>query len=180
MSDLEFHGTTILSVKKDGKTVLIGDGQVSLGNTVFKSTAKKVRRLYQNKVLVGFAGSTADAFALFDLFETKLEQNHGNLFKSAVDLAKEWRTSRVFRHLQAMLIVADKEASFVLSGSGDIIEPEDGIVAIGSGGLFALAAARALAKNTSLEAKEVAVKAMEIAAAICVFTNTQFVIEEVS
>jgi ATP-dependent HslUV protease subunit HslV len=173
-----FHATTILAVRKDEHTVLAGDGQVTFGTTVMKQGARKIRRLYHDRILAGFAGSAADSFALFSRFEAKLEQFRGNLERSAVELARDWRTDRALRRLEAMLIVADKEALFLLSGTGDLIQPDDGIVAIGSGGPFALAAARALAKHTSLSAREIAEQSMAIAADICIYTNHQVVVEE--
>ncbi len=173
-----FHATTILAVRKDEHTVLAGDGQVTFGATVMKQGARKIRRLYHDRILAGFAGSAADSFALFSRFEAKLEQFRGNLERSAVELARDWRTDRALRRLEAMLIVADKEALFLLSGTGDLIQPDDGIVAIGSGGPFALAAARALAKHTSLSAREIAEQSMAIAADICIYTNHQIVVEE--
>ena len=172
------HGTTILSVRKDNKVVVAGDGQVTLGESVIKHNAKKVRRLYDGKVLAGFAGSTADALSLFARFEGKLQEFHGNLARAAVELAKEWRTDRSLRHLDALLLVADGKATFLLSGNGDVIEPDDGICAIGSGGPFALASARALLKHTKLSAKEIAQEAMRLASEICIFTNANFSIEE--
>jgi ATP-dependent HslUV protease subunit HslV len=172
------HGTTILCVRKDNKVVVAGDGQVTLGETVIKHNAKKVRRLFSDKILAGFAGSTADAFALFARFEGKLQEFHGNLPRAAVELAKEWRTDRSLRHLDALLVVADLKSTFVLSGNGDVIEPDDGICAIGSGGPYALASARALAKHTKMNAKEIAQEAMRLAAEICIFTNGNFSIEE--
>jgi len=172
------HGTTVLAVRRDAKVVFAGDGQVSLGNTVLKQTAKKIRRLYNDKVLAGFAGSTADALSLFSRFEAKLQEHHGNLARAAVELAKEWRTDKALRHLDALLLVADEKSTFLLSGNGDIIEPDDGVCAIGSGGPYALAAARALMQHTKLSAREVAQEAMQIAASICVFTNANFVFEE--
>ena len=172
------HGTTVLCVRRDNKVVMAGDGQVTLGESVVKHSAKKIRRLYEEKVLAGFAGSTADAFSLFSRFENKLQEHHGNLARSAVELAKEWRTDRALRHLDALLLVADTKATFLLSGHGDIIEPDDGIVAIGSGGSFALAAARALAKNTKMTAREIVAEAMRIASEICIYTNGNFTIEE--
>jgi len=172
------HGTTVLAVRRDAKVVFAGDGQVSLGNTILKQTAKKIRRLYNDKVLAGFAGSTADALSLFSRFEAKLQEHHGNLARAAVELAKEWRTDKALRHLDALLLVADEKSTFLLSGTGDIIEPDDGVCAIGSGGPYALAAARALMQHTKLSAREVAQEAMQIAAAICVFTNANFVFEE--
>jgi len=173
-----FHATTILAVRKDDHTVLAGDGQVTFGATVMKQGARKIRRLYHDRILAGFAGSAADSFALFSRFEAKLEQFRGNLERSAVELARDWRTDRALRRLEAMLIVADKEALFLLSGTGDLIQPDDGIVAIGSGGPYALAAARALAKHTALPAREIAEQSMAIAADICIYTNHQIVVEE--
>jgi ATP-dependent HslUV protease subunit HslV len=172
------HGTTILCVRRGGKVVMAGDGQVTLGDSVIKSTAKKVRRLFEDKVLAGFAGHTADALSLFSRFEGKLQEFHGNLARAAVELAKDWRTDRMLRHLDALLVVADTKVTFVLSGNGDIIEPDDGMCAIGSGGSYALAAARALAAHTQLSAREVAQEAMRIASEICIFTNNNFSIEE--
>lgn len=172
-----FHATTIIAVKRGSTVAIAGDGQVSLGNTVMKSTARKVRRMNDDKVLAGFAGSTADAFTLFEKFEGKLKEFSGNLTRAAVELAKEWRTDRMLRRLEALLIVADKEKIFTLSGTGDVIEPDDGICAIGSGGMYALSAARALARNTELSAEEIARKAMEIAAEVCIYTNENFTIE---
>ncbi len=172
------HGTTILALRHNGKVVVAGDGQVSLGNTVMKHGARKVRRIYNGKVLAGFAGATADAFTLFDKFEKQLEQHNGNLRRAAVELAKDWRTDRVLRRLEALLIAADRETLLVLSGSGDIIEPDDTAIAIGSGGNFALAAARVLIKHTKLDARTIAEEAMRQAAAICIYTNDQIVVEE--
>jgi len=172
------HGTTVLCVRRDGKVVMAGDGQVTLGDSVIKHSAKKTRRLYNDKILAGFAGSTADALSLFTRFETKLQEYHGNLPRSAVELAKDWRTDRSLRHLEALLVVADEKQTFLLSGTGDIIEPDDGLCAIGSGGTASLAAARALAKNTRLSAKEIVQEAMRIASEICIFTNANFTIEE--
>jgi ATP-dependent HslUV protease, peptidase subunit HslV len=172
------HGTTVLCVRRDNKVVMAGDGQVTLGESVVKHSAKKIRRLYEEKVIAGFAGSTADAFSLFSRFENKLQEHHGNLARSAVELAKEWRTDRALRHLDALLLVADLKSTFLLSGHGDIIEPDDGIVAIGSGGSFALAAARALMKNTKMSAREIVAEAMRIASEICIYTNGNFTIEE--
>jgi ATP-dependent HslUV protease subunit HslV len=172
------HGTTVLSVRRDSRVVLAGDGQVTMGECVIKQNAKKVRRLYEDKVLAGFAGSTADALSLFSRFEGKLQEYHGNLARAAVELAKDWRTDRSLRHLDALLLVADAKSTFVLSGTGDIIEPDDGMCAIGSGGSFALAAARALAAHTKLSAREIAQEAMRIASEICIFTNNNFSIEE--
>jgi ATP-dependent HslUV protease, peptidase subunit HslV len=172
------HGTTVLCVRRDNKVVMAGDGQVTLGESVVKHSAKKIRRLYEEKVIAGFAGSTADAFSLFSRFENKLQEHHGNLARSAVELAKDWRTDRALRHLDALLLVADTKATFLLSGHGDIIEPDDGIVAIGSGGSFALAAARALAKNTKMNARDIVQEAMKIASDICIYTNANFTFEE--
>ena len=172
------HGTTILSVRRNGKTAIAGDGQVTVGATVMKHNAKKVREMYNDKILAGFAGATADAFTLFEKFEAKLEQYHGNLTRAAVELAKDWRTDRVLRRLEALMIVSDAERSFVLSGNGDVIEPENGIAAIGSGGPYALAAARALMEHTALDARKVAEEAMKIAAQICIYTNKEISIEE--
>jgi ATP-dependent HslUV protease subunit HslV len=173
-----FHSTTILAVRHRGRAVLAGDGQVTFGQTIVKQGAKKIRRLYNDKVLAGFAGSAADSFALFSRFESKLEQYHGNLERSAVELAKDWRTDRVLRRLEAMLVVLDSAATFLLSGTGDLIEPDDGIVAIGSGGPYALAAAKALAGNSDLDARAIAEKAMAIAGEICIYTNTNISVEE--
>ena len=172
-----FRGTTIVCVRKDGAVALAGDGQVTMGNTVMKHTARKIRRMYEEKVLAGFAGSTADAFTLFEKFEAKLQQYRGNLTRSAVELAKDWRTDRVLRRLEALLIVADAEATFVISGAGDVIEPDDGIAAIGSGGSYALAAARALADHSDLDARRICEEAMHIAAGICIYTNDHIVVE---
>ena len=172
------HATTIICVRKKGKVAIASDGQVTLGDTVVKHGAKKIRRLYNEKILAGFAGSSADSFALFSRFEAKLEQYHGNLSRAAVELAKDWRTDRALRHLEAVMIVADDKATFLISGTGDLIEPDDGIVGIGSGGAFALAAARALNKYTDLSAREIAQEAMEIAANICIYTNDHVSIEE--
>ncbi len=174
----QFRGTTILSVRRGDKVVVGGDGQVSLGNTVMKGNARKVRRLYHSKVLAGFAGGTADAFTLFERFEGKLESHGGNLMRSAVELAKDWRTDRMLRRLEAMLVVADKEASLVISGNGDVIQPENDIMAIGSGGAFAQSAAIALLENTELGAREIVEKGLNIAAGICVYTNSNLTIEE--
>lgn len=172
------HGTTVLCVRRDSKVVMIGDGQVTMAEHVMKHTAKKTRRLFNDKILAGFAGSTADAMSLFERFEGKLQEHHGNLQRASVELAKEWRKDRALRHLEALLIVADAKATFLLSGNGDVIEPDDGICAIGSGGPFALSAARALAKHTKLGAKEIAQEAMRIASEICIFTNENFTLEE--
>ena len=169
--------TTILSVRRGDEVVIGGDGQVSLGNTVMKGNARKVRRLYKGEVLAGFAGSTADAFTLFELFDAKLAKHQGILTKAAVELAKEWRTDRMLRKLEALLCVADKEASYVISGTGDVIQPEEGVMASGSGGAFAEAAARALFNNTQLSANDIVEKSMNIAADICVYTNHNLTIE---
>ena len=172
------RSTTVLSVRRDGKVVLAGDGQVTLGESVIKHTAKKIRRLYQDRILAGFAGSTADAFSLFSRFESKLEQYHGNLGRAAVELAKDWRTDKFLRHLEALLVVCDKDQTFMLSGQGDVIEPDGGIAAIGSGGPYAQAAADALAAHTKLSAREIAEQSMKIAAKMCIYTNENFTIEE--
>jgi ATP-dependent HslUV protease, peptidase subunit HslV len=172
------HATTILAVRHQERTVLAGDGQVTFGNTVLKQGARKIRRLYNESILAGFAGSAADSFALFSRFESKLEQYRGNLERAAVELARDWRTDRILRRLEAMLIVADRKSTFLLSGTGDLIEPDDGIVAVGSGGPFAMSAARALVRHSSLTARQIAEEAMTIAAGICIYTNTQLTIEE--
>jgi ATP-dependent HslUV protease, peptidase subunit HslV len=169
--------TTILSVRRDGQVVIGGDGQVSLGNTIMKGNARKVRRLYKNQVLAGFAGGTADAFTLFERFEAKLEAHNGQLTRAAVELAKDWRTDRSLRRLEALLAVADKEASLIITGNGDVIQPEDDLIAIGSGGPFAQSAARALLENTQLDAKSIVEKGLKIAGDICVFTNQYHTIE---
>ncbi len=183
MSDLargaaRLRSTTVLAVRRDGRVAVGGDGQVSLGNTVLKHHASKVRRLYHGRVLTGFAGSTADAITLYEKFEAKLEQFHGNLKRAAVELAKEWRTDRVLRRLDALLIVADADASLIVSGNGDVVEPDDGLCAIGSGGPYALAAARAMLRHTALAPREIALEALRIAAGICVFTNEEITVEE--
>lgn len=170
--------TTIVSVRRNGKVALGGDGQVSLGNTVMKGNARKVRRLYRDQVIAGFAGGTADAFTLFERFEAQLEKHQGQLVRSAVELAKDWRSDRALRRLEAMLIVANREASLIISGNGDVVEPEDGLVAIGSGGNYAQAAGRALIENTDLGARDIVEKSLGIAADICVFTNHTLVVEE--
>jgi ATP-dependent HslUV protease subunit HslV len=172
------HSTTILAVRHRERAVLAGDGQVTFGQTVVKQGARKIRRLYNDRILAGFAGSAADSFALFSRFESKLEQYRGNLERSSVELAKDWRSDRILRRLEAMLLVLDKSATFLLSGTGDLIEPDDGIVGIGSGGPYALAAARALAANTELDARAIAEKAMRIAGDICIYTNANITLEE--
>jgi ATP-dependent HslUV protease subunit HslV len=173
-----FHATTILAVRREHRTVLAGDGQVTLGTTIVKQGARKIRRLYSDKVLAGFAGSAADSFALFSRFESKLEQFRGNLERSAVELAKDWRTDRALRRLEAMLIVADTRSMFLLSGTGDLIEPDEGIVGIGSGGAFAQAAAKALSRHTTLDARAIAEESMRVAAEICIYTNANLTFEE--
>jgi len=173
----QYRGTTILSVRRGNTVVIGGDGQVSLGNTVMKGNAKKVRRLYREQVIAGFAGGTADAFTLFELFEAKLEKHQGQLVRAAVELAKDWRTDRMLRRLEALLAVADKDASLIISGNGDVIEPEQGIMAIGSGGDFAKSAALALAANTDLDAKAIVEKSLGIASDICIYTNSNLTIE---
>ena len=172
------HATTILAVRHGDQTCLAGDGQVTLGATVVKHGARKIRRLYNNSILAGFAGSAADSFALFSRFESKLDQYRGNLERAAVELARDWRTDRLLRRLEAMMIVADRKSMFLLSGTGDLIEPDDGIVAVGSGGPFAMAAARALSRHTQLTARQIAEEAMAVAAGICIYTNTNLTIEE--
>src|SRR5215510_6609709 len=171
------HATTIICVRKKGKVAIASDGQVTLGDTVVKHGAKKIRRLYNERILAGFAGSSADSFALFNRFEAKLEQFHGNLSRAAVELAKDWRTDRALRHLEAVMIVADEKTTFLISGTGDLIEPDDGIVAIGSGGAYALAAARALSKYTDLSAREIVQEAMQIAGKICIYSNDSLTVE---
>ena len=176
----QFHGTTILSVRRDRRVVLGGDGQVTLGNTVMKGNARKVRRLYNNRILAGFAGGTADAFTLFERFEAKLEQHQGNLTRAAVELAKDWRTDRMLRRLEAMLAVADHTTSLIISGNGDVVEPENGLLAIGSGGAYAQAAATALLAHSTLDARAIVESALHIAADICIYTNHSVVIEELT
>jgi len=171
------HGTTILAVRQGGRTAIAGDGQVTLGRTAVKHTARKIRRLHGGQVLAGFAGSTADALSLFTKFEAKIEEYRGSLDRASVELAKEWRTDRVLRRLEAFLVVADRDSVFLLSGAGDVIAPDDGIVAVGSGGPYALAAARALLRHTSLDAPTLALEAMKIAAEICIYTNDQIAVE---
>lgn len=172
------HSTTIICIRHKGKLAVAGDGQVTLDQTVLKQKANKIRTLYNGKILTGFAGATSDAFALFSRFEAKLEEYHGNLSRAAIELAKEWRMDRALRRLEALMIVADEEKSFLISGTGDVVEPDDGIIAIGSGGQFALAAARALIQFTDLSAKKIAVEAMKISADICVYTNNHITVEE--
>ena len=174
------RSTTVLCIRRGGKVVLAGDGQVTLGESVIKHTARKIRRLYQDRILAGFAGSTADAFNLFGRFETKLEQHAGNLNRAAVELAKDWRTDKMLRNLEALLLVADKGQTFLISGSGDVIDPDEMLAAIGSGGSYATAAARALMENTELSAREIAEKAMKIAGEICIYTNDQVTFEELN
>jgi ATP-dependent HslUV protease subunit HslV len=174
----QFRGTTILSIRRNGKVVIGGDGQVSMGNTIMKGNARKVRRLYHDKVLAGFAGGTADAFTLFERFEGKLETHSGNLTRAAVEMAKDWRTDRALRRLEALLAVADDKSSLIISGNGDVIEPEDSLMAIGSGGPFAQSAARALLDNTELDARKIVEKGLNIAGNICIYTNHNLTIEE--
>jgi len=176
----QFHGTTILSVRRDGKVVLGGDGQMTLGNIVMKSNSKKVRRLYKDQVIAGFAGGTADALTLFDLFEKKIEAHHGQLIRAAVELAKDWRTNKMLRRLEALLAVADKETSLIITGNGEVIEPENNLIAIGSGGPYAQSAARALLENSKLSAREIVEKSLRIAGDICIYTNHYHTIEELS
>ncbi|HJQ61568.1 MAG TPA: ATP-dependent protease subunit HslV [Burkholderiales bacterium] len=177
MTNEIFHGTTILSVRRGRRVALGGDGQVTLGNVIVKASARKVRRLYQDRIIAGFAGGTADAFTLFERFEAKLEKHQGNLMRSAVELAKDWRTDRILRRLEAMLVVADREHSLIITGNGDVLEPELGLVAIGSGGPYAHAAARALFENSDLPPEDIVSKALSIAAELCIYTNQQQVIE---
>jgi ATP-dependent HslUV protease subunit HslV len=176
----KIRSTTVVSVRREGTVVMAADGQVTLGEGVIKHTAKKIRRLYNDKILAGFAGSTADAFSLFARFEAKLEQYHGNLGRAAVELAKDWRTDKVLRHLEALLLVSDVTQTFLISGAGDVIEPDGGVAAIGSGGSYAVAAAKALVDNTDLPARKIAEEAMKIAGKICIYTNDSFTIEELS
>jgi len=172
------RSTTVLSVRRDGKVVMAGDGQVTLGESIVKQSARKIRRLYQDKILAGFAGSTADAFALFSRFESKLEQFHGNLGRAAVELAKDWRTDKMLRQLEAMLLVSDATQTFLISGHGDVIEPDEAVAAVGSGGPYAIAAAEALVQHTALPARKIAEEAMRIAGKMCIFTNDKVTIEE--
>src|SRR5947209_15428102 len=172
------RSTTVLHVRRNGHVALAGDGQVTLGETVMKASARKVRRLYNERILAGFAGATADAFSLLTRFEGKLEQYHGNLERAAIELSKEWRTDKILRNLEALLVVADDKSSFLLSGNGDVIAPDDGILAIGSGGAYALAAARALIKNTEMSARQISEETMRIAGEICIYTNTSIIVEE--
>ncbi|MEE8118228.1 MAG: ATP-dependent protease subunit HslV [Gammaproteobacteria bacterium] len=174
----QYRGTTIVSVRRNNRVAIAGDGQVSMGNTIMKGNARKVRRMFEDRVIAGFAGGTADAFTLFERFEEKLIKHSGNLTRAAVELAKDWRTDKILRHLEALLCVADKDASFIVSGNGDVIEPEDGLMAIGSGGPFAQAAARALLDNTDMNAREICERALNIAGDICVFTNQNITVEE--
>lgn len=174
----KIRSTTVLLVRRDGRVALAGDGQVTVGETVMKASAKKVRRLYNDKILAGFAGATGDAFSLLTRFEAKLEQYHGNLERAAIELSKEWRTDKILRHLEALLVVADAKTSFLLSGNGDVISPDDGVLAIGSGGSYALAAARALITHTQLSAREIALEGLRIAGEICIYSNTNIVVEE--
>jgi ATP-dependent HslUV protease subunit HslV len=173
-----FHGTTILLVQRGNKIAVAGDGQVTLGDTVVKQAARKIRRLYNEKVVVGFAGGTADAFALFSRLEAKLDQFNGNLSRAAVDLAQEWRTDRALRHLEAFLVATDGRSTYLLSGGGDVIEPDDGLLAVGSGGVYALSAARALLRHTKFSAKQIALESLKIASEICIFTNGEIIVEE--
>jgi ATP-dependent HslUV protease, peptidase subunit HslV len=172
------RSTTVIMVKRDGKTAMAGDGQVTLGETVLKKNARKIRRVYNNRVLVGFAGATADAFSLLSKLEAKLEACHGRLDRAAVELSKDWRTDRVLRHLEALMIAADKENAFLISGKGDVVSSDEGLLAVGSGGMYALAAARALMKHTSLSAREIAEESLRIASDICIYTNSEIVVEE--
>lgn len=180
MSGITFHGTTIISIRRNGKVAIAGDGQVTLGSTVMKKGAVKVRRMLEGRVIAGFAGSTADAMTLFDKFDSKLEATRGNITKAVIELAKDWRTDRILRKLEALLIVADREHTFIISGNGDVIEPEEGIAAIGSGGAFALAAAKMLLRHTDLDARTIAEEALKTAAEICIYTNDSISVEELS
>ncbi len=180
MSGITFHGTTIISIRRNGKVAIAGDGQVTLGSTVMKKGAVKVRRMLEGRVIAGFAGSTADAMTLFDKFDSKLETTRGNITKAVIELAKDWRTDRILRKLEALLIVADREHTFIISGNGDVIEPEEGIAAIGSGGAFALAAAKMLLRHTDLDARTIAEEALKAAAEICIYTNDSISVEELS
>lgn len=177
-SDAAFRGTTILLVRRGGETAIAGDGQVTLGDTVIKASARKIRRLYNDRILVGFAGATADSFALFSRLEAKLDQFHGNLNRAAVELAQEWRMDRALRHLEAFLLATDGKATYLLSGTGDVIEPDDGTLAVGSGGSYALAAARALLRHTRLSAGKIALESLKIASEICIYTNGEIIVEE--
>ncbi len=177
-ADVAFHGTTILLVKRGDETAIAADGQVTLGDTVIKASAKKIRRLYNDRILVGFAGATADSFALFARLEAKLEQFNGNLNRAAVEMAQEWRMDRALRHLEAFLVATDGKATYLLSGTGDVIEPDDGMLAVGSGGSYALSAARALMRHTRLSAREIALESLKIASEICIFTNGEIIVEE--
>jgi ATP-dependent HslUV protease subunit HslV len=179
MMETGFHGTTILAVRRDGKTAMAGDGQVTLGTTVMKSSARKVRKIYEGKIIVGFAGATADAFTLFERFEAKIKEYSGDLTRSAVELAKDWRTDRMLRRLEALLLVADKEKMFVLSGTGDVIEPDEGAIAVGSGGNYAYAAALAFLQASGLSAREIAERSLKIASGICIYTNDSILVEEI-
>ena len=175
----KIRSTTVLHIRRNGRVAIAGDGQVTMGETVMKSGARKVRRLYNDSILAGFAGATADAFSLLSRFEAKLEQYHGNLKRAAIELSKDWRTDKILRHLEALLIVADGQSSFLLSGNGDVIEPDDGVLAIGSGGSYALAAARALVEYTDLPARDIALNALRIAGEICIYSNTNIIVEEI-
>jgi ATP-dependent HslUV protease subunit HslV len=179
MTDTQFHGTTILAVKRNGKIAMAGDGQVTLGNTIMKGSARKVRKIYEGKIIVGFAGATADAFTLFERFEMKIKEYAGDITRSSVELAKDWRTDRLLRRLEALLLVADKEKMFVLSGTGDVIEPDEGAIAVGSGGNYAYAAALAFLEASDLSAREIAERSLKIAAGICIYTNASILVEEI-
>ena len=175
----QFHGTTILSVRRSNKIAIGGDGQVSMGKTIVKSNARKIRRLHHEQIIAGFAGATADAFTLFELFESKLEKHQGNLMRAAVELAKDWRTDKILRRLEALLAVADKRSSLIISGNGDVLEPEEHVIAIGSGGNYALAAAKALLASSQLSAREIVEKSLQIASSICIYTNSNILIDEI-
>jgi ATP-dependent HslUV protease, peptidase subunit HslV len=180
MPSEKFHGTTVIAVRRDGRVAMAGDGQVTMGDTVMKSNARKVRTIADGKILVGFAGATADAFTLFERFEGKVKEYGGDITRAAVELAKDWRTDRILRRLEALLLVADRKATLLISGTGDVVEPEEGVIAIGSGGTFALAAARAYMDASPLSAREIAEKALRIAAGICIYTNSEVVVEELA
>ncbi len=180
MPNEEFHGTTIIAVRRGGGVAMAGDGQVTMGNTVMKANARKVRKIYDGRILVGFAGATADAFTLFERFEGKVKEYGGDITRAAVELAKDWRTDRILRRLEAMLLVADKKSTFLISGTGDVIEPEQGAIAIGSGGSYAYAAARAFFESSELSAREIAEKSLRIAAEICIYTNGEIAVEELA
>ncbi len=180
MRSEKFHSTTVIAVRKDGKVAMAGDGQVTMGNTVMKANARKIRKIYDSRVLVGFAGATADAFTLFERFEGKVKEYGGDITRAAVELAKDWRTDRILRRLEALLLVADRKATFLISGTGDVVEPDEGVIAIGSGGSYAYAAARAYLESSALGAREIAERSLRIAADICIYTNAEILVEELA